>query len=67
MPALKIRADAFDAMETWQEIQEDFAVPVVLGEPARVTDEHGVEWVVFDDPRITEEQILVVALEVSGE
>lgn len=77
MTTLYLDAATYDALDPvdWAAVVESAAIPVRLGEPARlhgtfidtdegtvfVADDTGPEWVAWDDPRLTEAHAVAVA------
>ena len=75
MTTLYVAAADFDTItpDEWAAVLLEAAVPVRLGEPARLRgtfdpdglftpDDTGPEWAAFDDPRITEAHALAIAV-----
>lgn len=62
MASVAIRLTAWTALSEPQRagLREVTATPI-LGEPVLYLDEDGVEWAVFDDHRISEEQVALIA------
>lgn len=65
MTTLMIQKEVFDKIAGWTEIQQDFGIPVILGEPA-IQEIDGVEWCVFDDSAIIEDQALALVEATNG-
>jgi len=61
MTTVLIPCTVWDALTAPQRAGTSTAAPLTLGQPAVVTDDKGVDYYAWDDPRVTVDQIAVIA------